>query len=193
MSLSNAAQIQEAVAAAELAHGRIHTVVVSAGTLAAQYFISQLPIEAWQSVVNEDLNGFFNVVQVTLPRLRAGGGGSYVHVGTCGHVSWPSGDVLSVAPKAAIESLMTGLAVEEGRHGIRANSVLLGVIQAGMFLELQRRGDFDQKWVSSALRNIAIKRWGQAEEVAYAAIFLASSRAAYLTGQRLSVSGGYGL
>lgn len=65
--------------------------------------------------------------------------------------------------------------------------------QAGMFLELQRRGDFDQKWVSSALRNIAIKRWGQAEEVAYAAIFLASSRAAYLTGQRLSVSGGYGL
>ena len=143
--------------------------------------------------MNEDLNGFFNVLNATLPRLKSGGGGSYIHIGTAGHVRWPGGDVLSVAPKAAIESLITGIASEEGRHNIRANSVLLGVIEAGMFLELQNRGDFDEHWIKSARRNVAIKRWGQPEEVAYACVFLASSRAAYLTGQRLSVSGGYGL
>jgi NAD(P)-dependent dehydrogenase (short-subunit alcohol dehydrogenase family) len=193
LTLSNLVEVESAVIEAEMAHGRVHTVVMSAGSLATQSFISQLSPQQWQRVMNEDLNGFFNVLHTTLPRLKAGGGGSYVHIGTAGHVRWPGGDVLSVAPKAAIESLITGIASEEGRHNIRANSVLLGVIEAGMFLELQSRGDFDEHWIKSAQRNVAIKRWGQPEEVAYACVFLASARAAYLTGQRLSVSGGYGL
>jgi len=100
---------------------------------------------------------------------------------------------MSVAPKAAIEALMTGIAREEGRHNIRANTVLLGVIEAGMFLELTGQGYFDEHWVSEVHRNLALKRWGQPEEVGYAAVFLASNRALYLTGQRIAVAGGYGI
>ena len=101
--------------------------------------------------------------------------------------------MLSVAPKAAIEALITGIAREEGVHGIRANTVLLGVIEAGMFLELSRQGVFGADWVKAVQAGLALKRWGRPEEVADAAVFLASRRAAYVTGQRLSVSGGYGL
>ena len=100
---------------------------------------------------------------------------------------------MSVAPKAAIEALITGIAKEEGRHNIRANTVLLGVIEAGMFLELTKQGVFDDKWVEEVQKNLALKRWGKPEEIGYAAVFLASNRAAYVTGLRIPVAGGFGL
>jgi NAD(P)-dependent dehydrogenase (short-subunit alcohol dehydrogenase family) len=106
---------------------------------------------------------------------------------------WPERDVMSVAPKAAIEALMTGIAREEGRHGIRANSVLVGVIEAGMFLELSRQGAFDEQWVRDVQAALAIPRWGRPEEIGHAAVYLASDEAAYVTGQRICVGGGYGL
>jgi 3-oxoacyl-[acyl-carrier protein] reductase len=120
-------------------------------------------------------------------------GGSYVHLGSGGHLRWPEGDVMSVAPKAAIEALITGVAREEGRHNIRANTVLLGVIEAGMFLELTKQGVFDDNWVREVHKSLSLKRWGKPEEIGYACVFLASNRALYVTGQRIAVAGGYGI
>jgi NAD(P)-dependent dehydrogenase (short-subunit alcohol dehydrogenase family) len=62
---------------------------------------------------------------------------------------------MSATPKAAIESLITGIAKEEGRNGIRANSVLSGVIEAGMFLELQKRGAFSAEWTQEVQKTLA--------------------------------------
>jgi 3-oxoacyl-[acyl-carrier protein] reductase len=149
--------------------------------------------EQWRTVIDQDLNGFYNVLRATLPKLKAWGGGSYVHLGSGGHLRWPEGDVMSVAPKAAIEALITGVAREEGKHLIRANTVLLGVIEAGMFLELTKQGVFDENWVREVHKNLALKRWGRPEEIGHACVFLASNRAAYVTGQRIAVAGGYGL
>jgi NAD(P)-dependent dehydrogenase (short-subunit alcohol dehydrogenase family) len=193
LTVGDAARVDAVVEAAAKEHGRLHTIVVGAGTLAEQVLISEMTREQWQTVVNQDLNGFYNVVQSTLPRLKAWGGGSYVHLGSAGHLQWPPRDVMSVAPKAAIEALITGIAKEEGRHNIRANTVLLGVIEAGMFLELTRQGVFDEAWVAEVQKNLALKRWGKPEEIGYAAVFLASNRAAYVTGHRIPVAGGYGL
>jgi 3-oxoacyl-[acyl-carrier protein] reductase len=178
--------------AAEL-HQRLHTIVVGAGTFAQQLLLSEMPLEVWHKVIDQDVNGFFNVMRATLPRLKEWGGGSYVHLGSAGHLSWPERDGISVAPKAAIEALITGIAREEGRHKIRANTVLLGVIEAGMFLELTRQGVFDEAWVKEVHKNLALKRWGKPEEVGHAVVFLASNRALYVTGQRIAVAGGYGL
>jgi 3-oxoacyl-[acyl-carrier protein] reductase len=193
LTLADADQVDAVVESAAHAHGRLHTVLVGAATLTTQVLISEMTREQWQTVVNQDLNGFYNVVRATLPRLKAWGGGSYLHLGSAGHLAWPDRDVMSVAPKAAIEALITGLAKEEGRHQIRANTVLLGVIEAGMFLELTRQGVFDAHWVAEVHKNLALKRWGKPEEVGHACVFLASDRAAYVTGQRIAVAGGYGL
>jgi len=84
-----------------------------------------------------------------------------------------------------------GIAKEEGRHNIRANSVLVGVIEAGMFLELLKRGVFDQQWIDETHKLLALKRWGQPEEIGSAAVFLATN--GYVTGQQLNVSGGFGV
>jgi 3-oxoacyl-[acyl-carrier protein] reductase len=193
LTLGDAARVDEVVEEAAAQHGRLHTVVVGAATLTTQVLIADMTREQWQTVIDQDLNGFYNVVRATLHRMKAWGGGSYVHLGSGGHLAWPDRDVMSVAPKAAIEALITGIAKEEGRHNIRANTVLLGVIEAGMFLELTRQGVFDAHWVKEVHKNLALKRWGKPEEVGYACVFLASDRAAYVTGQRIAVAGGYGI
>src|SRR5579863_3915346 len=193
MTLGDATRVEAAVVEASQAHGRLHTVVVGAATLTTQVLISELTAEQWNTVVTHDLNGFYYVVRSTLQRFKQWGGGSYIHLGSGGHLAWPDRDVMSVAPKAAIEALITGIAKEEGRNNIRANTVLLGVIEAGMFLELSRQGVFDAHWVREVQKNLALKRWGKPEEVGHACVFLASNRAAYVTGQRIAVAGGYGL
>ncbi|UVJ46356.1 SDR family oxidoreductase [Pseudomonas sp. LS1212] len=89
-----------------LGEGRVHTVVIAAGSDISQPKIRDLSVEDWRAVIDADLNGFFNIVQATLPHLKANGGGSYVHVSSAGLHRWPEGDVLSVVPKAAIDSML---------------------------------------------------------------------------------------
>ena len=114
LTIGDAARVDAVVEEAAKAHERLHTVLVGAGTLAEQVPMAEMTREQWQTVIDQDLNGFYNVLQATLPKLRDWGGGSYVHLGSGGHLRWPEGDVMSVAPKAAIEALITGIAKEEG-------------------------------------------------------------------------------
>lgn len=187
------AQIEAALAAAIEAHGRVHTLVWAVGPLANQRLIGDLTHADWRRAIDVEAIGFFNAAQAALPHFRAAGGGSFVALGSAGHLRWPDRDGLSVVPKAANEALIRGLAREEGRHEIRANSILVGVIEAGMFTALLEQGQFDQAWLDETRKMLALKRWGTARDVGRSAVFLASDRAAYITGQQLNVSGGYGL
>lgn len=184
-------QVSAAIEAAVKAHGHLHTVVWAAGPVVEQVAIADTSQELWKKSIDIEVHGFFNVVQATLPHLRKSGGGSYVHLGSAGHLWWPIKDGLSVAPKAANEALIKGIAKEEGRNNIRANSILVGVIEAGMFLELLKRGVFDQKWIDETHKLLALKRWGKPEEIGHAAVFLATN--GYVTGQQINVSGGFGV
>lgn len=174
-------------------HGRVHSIVWAAGPLVDQQILADTTHEQWKRAIDVEVHGFFNVMKAALPHFRAMGGGSFVTLGSAGHDRWPDKDGLSVAPKATNESLVRGIAREEGKHGIRANSVLVGVIEAGMFLELTQQGVFPQAWVDEVQKQLALKRWGQPEEIGHAAVFLASREAAYVTGQKISVSGGFGI
>ena len=189
--VTDSAKVKAAVAAAIAAHGRIHTIVWAAGPVVEQVALADTSEALWRKSIDIEVHGFFNAVQATLPHLRENGGGSYVHLGSAGHLWWPAKDGLSVAPKAANEALVKGIAKEEGRHNIRANSVLVGVIEAGMFLELLKRGVFDQKWIDETHKLLCLKRWGQPEEIGSAAVFLATN--GYVTGQQINVSGGFGI
>lgn len=191
--VTEASDATTAMAEAVAAHGRIHTMVWAAGPLVDQAYLADVTIEQWRRAVDIETHGFFNAARAAIAHMRGTGGGSIVHLGSAGDLRWPPKDGLSVVPKAANEALVKGIAREEGRNGIRANSVLIGVIEAGMFLELSKQGAFDEVWAKDALRNLAIKRWGRPEEVGHAAVFLASARAAYVTGQQIAVSGGYGI
>lgn len=173
--------------------GRLHSVFFATGYDIPQVPIGELTPELWQRVLRADAEGVFNVVHATLPYLRAGGGGSYTHISSAALRRYAPLDILSVAPKAAIEELIKGIAKEEGANGIRANSIAIGVIETGIFLRLKAEGVFDENWTNAVLNALPIKRFGRPEEVAHMAVFLGSSRAAYTTGQLIPVDGGFGI
>lgn len=186
-------QVRDTVLAAVEAHSRVHTVVWGAGPLVDQVHLSQTTAAQWRLALETEAFGFFHAVKSAIPHFRNAGGGSFVHLGSAGDKLWPQMDGLSVAPKAINEALIRGIAREEGRYEIRANSVLIGVIQAGMFHDLQDDGALDDRWKEASLRKMALKRFGVADDIGNAAVFLASQRANFVTGQQISVSGGLGV
>ena len=173
--------------------GRLQSVFIATGYDIPHVRIATLPPALWQRVLRADAEGVFNAIYTTLPHLRAGGGGSYVHISSAGLLRYPPLDILSVAPKAAIEELIKGVAKEEGQYNIRANSIAIGVIETGIFLRLRQQGVFDDDWVAQVKNNLPMKRFGTPEEVARMAVFLSSSASGYTTGQLIPVDGGYGL
>lgn len=187
------ASLSALVDSAVAEHGRVHTLVWAAGPLVEQHYLADTPLDAWRNAIETEVLGLIGATTALIPHMRQHGGGSIVHLGSAGHRRWPDRDGLSVAPKAANESFLQGIAREEGRNGIRANSVLVGVIDAGMFHELMAKGAFPDGWVEETQKALCVKRWGEAEEIGYAVSFLASARAAYVTGETINVSGGFGV
>jgi NAD(P)-dependent dehydrogenase (short-subunit alcohol dehydrogenase family) len=171
------------------AMGRIHTIVFAIGADISMSYVSQIDLDEWHRTIEGDLTGFLHVLKAGLPHLRQGGGGSIVAMSTAGIERHPPKDILSVVPKAGMEALVRGVAREEGRFGIRANSVGLGVIDAGLFLRLEER--LTPQFIEAMKNNTSLRRFGTAREAADAAVFLASSVSGFITGQRLMVDGGY--
>ena len=173
-------------------YGGINTIVNAAGFDIPQKFITDIDIDLWKSVMDADINGFFNLIKSGLPYLRESKG-SIVFISSAGLFKYPPGDVLSVAPKATIEHVLKGIAKEEGSNGVRANSIALGIIETGIFHRLREENNtfFDDAWHEAVMNTLALKRFGHPEEVANTAVFLASSKAGYITGHCIPVDGGY--
>ena len=175
-------------------YGSINTLVNAAGFDIPQKFISEIDADLWRGVIDADINGFFNLIKSGLPYLRESHG-SIVYISSAGLFKYPPGDILSVAPKATIEHVLKGIAKEEGKNGVRANSIALGVIDTGIFHRLREENNtfFDDAWHEAVMNTLAIKRFGFPKEVADTAVFLASSKGGYVTGHYIPVDGGYHL
>lgn len=108
-------EIGAAILGAIEAHGRLHSVVVAAGSDIKQPLLADVTDEQWDEVINGDLNGFFRIVKGIIPHFRAHKGGSLVHISSAGLGRTPPKDVLSVAPQSRQRS--TGeISGERRRH-----------------------------------------------------------------------------
>ena len=181
-----------AAAIAELAGvaGGLHTMVYAAGPHVPQVHLSRTAPAAMRAQMDADAAGFFAAASAALPHLRQSRG-SIVAVTTAGLGRFPARDGLSTVPKAAVEAAVRGLAAEEGRFGVRANSVGPGMLSDGMAQRLMASGDLDDRALDAARANIPMRSFGAAADIAEAVCFLASGRAGYITGQHLAVDGGY--
>ncbi|MDP1839446.1 MAG: SDR family oxidoreductase [Reyranella sp.] len=190
VDLREEAEVRRFVDEAAQHFGGVHTAIYAAGPYIPMRFIGQQPAAAFREVMEHDAFGCFHLVQAALPHLRTAKG-SFTAIVTPAIRRYAVRDILSAAPKAAIEQLVKGLAAEEGRFGVRANAVGVGVITDGLYHALVESGDFDQRFLDASRQAMALKRLGTADEVAEGVVFLASQRARWITGQTLMVDGGY--
>lgn len=192
LDLSVAAQTSDVVTQVAEAFGGIHTLVYAAGPHVPMVHLSKVAPADLERQVVSDVAGFFNAVHAVLPHLRASRG-NIVAVTSAGTSRYPVRDGLSIGPKGAVEALVRGIAAEEGRYGVRANSVGPGMTTDGMADRLIASGDLDDKALEVAKSRIPLRVFGNADDIAEAVCFLASDRAGFISGQKLDIDGGYGV
>lgn len=190
LDVTSAEECAAVVDAVATSYGGLHTLVHAAGPHVPMRHLSAVEPAAMAGQLAEDPAGFFNVVHPALPHLRATEG-SIVAVTTAATARYPVRDGLSSAPKAAVEALVRGLAAEEGRYGVRVNAVGPGMLTDGMAARLISSGDLSDEALAITRRNIPLRRFGTATDIAEAVCFLASDRAGFISGQKLDVDGGW--
>jgi NAD(P)-dependent dehydrogenase (short-subunit alcohol dehydrogenase family) len=191
VNLANSGEVDELFETAAALHGHIGHTIYAAGPHFDFNFIGSIPSSEWHQVIDTDVHGAFHVIQNAVRAYRGHGkGGTLVAVITAAVERVPVKDILSAAPKAAIEMLIRGVAKEAGRFGIRANCVGPGWIDVG----IGKRGLEEQLDAKARetirMQTIPMRRFGDADDIANAVLFLCSEQAGYVTGQSLAVDGG---
>jgi NAD(P)-dependent dehydrogenase (short-subunit alcohol dehydrogenase family) len=166
----------------------LRAVVNAVGAHIPQHYVSQLKPEQWHEVVPVELMGFIALVRQVLPILRETRG-NIVNVGSVATHWFVIGDALSAVPKAGSEVLCRAIAKEEGRFGVRANTVAPGIMEVGIGKRLMDTIYDDNIWAQSKQRT-PLRRFGTGEDVAGAVAFLCSSEASFITGQTIIADGG---
>ena len=171
--------------------GALRAVIYASGVDIPQPYVSMTTATQWHEVVQTELMGFIALVRHVLPVLREHRG-SIVNIGSVAPHWFIPGDALSAVPKAGTEALCRAIAKEEGRYGVRANTVAPGIMETGIGGYLMQTTLTAEIWEQQKKRT-PLRRFGQGEDIAGATAFLCSAEASFITGQTLIVDGGLSL
>lgn len=176
-------EVEEAVARATEALGRIDIVFSNAGILDQAEFL-EIDDARWQRMLDVHLGGTYHVFRAALPQMLERKWGRLIATASIGAFTGGVRLAHYCAAKAGILGLTLALASEVARNGITVNAVAPGVIDTPMV------GGTSERWRSGMTKAIPMRKLGQPEDIAHAVAYLASEEAAYVTGQALSPNGG---
>jgi 3-oxoacyl-[acyl-carrier protein] reductase len=164
-----------------LAEGPIQILVNNAGIHDDAVMPAMRP-DQWSSVIDVSLNGFFNVTQPLLMPMIGTRWGRILSLSSISGLAGNRGQVNYAAAKSGLHGATKSLSLELASRGITVNAIAPGIIASEMSEQA-----FDKETIG---RLVPMKRAGMPEEVAELAAFLASDRAAYISGQVISINGG---
>ena len=169
--------------------GSITLLVNNAGITLTRPFMETTMADVDQ-LVGVNLKGLVLASQAVIPHMIAAGGGSIVHDASNAGIVGRPWQPFYGATKAGIVSLTKSMALAHARDGIRVNCVCPGSIDTPMLRgALGSSGNFEQNWRRTSMV-IPLGRIGEADDIAFATLFLASDEAKYVTGVALPVDGG---
>ena len=182
------AAMQEAVAAM----GRVDFVAANAGMGRGSPSFDEMSTETWKQVMAVNLDGVFWTFREACKHMkeranRGDPGGSLVVTSSVSAVHGAPRNQAYAATKGAVIPLIRGIAVEYARYGVRANAILPGWIRSDMTAPLQAWDTFNEK----AIARVPMRRWGEPEDFAGLAVYLASDASRFHTADSFVVDGGY--
>ena len=158
----------------------VEVIVNNAGITKDGLFMWMNP-EDWTSVMNTNVNGFFNVTQFFIQKMLRNRFGRIVNIVSLSGVKGTAGQTNYSAAKGAIISATKALAQEVAKRNITVNAVAPGFIKSDM------TSDLDEK---ELIKMVPLNRFGEAEEVADSVSFLVSKKSSYITGEIININGG---
>ena len=159
----------------------------NAGRMGSGAMIADTDVDEWTAVLATNLTAAFHAARAQIPALLARGGGSLIFTGSfVGHTATLPGMGAYAASKSGLIGLMQGIAVEYGAQGIRANALLPG----GTLTAAAMDATTNPQTEAFIAGLHALKRMARPEEIANAALFLASDLSSFVTGSAMLADGG---
>jgi NAD(P)-dependent dehydrogenase (short-subunit alcohol dehydrogenase family) len=182
------ADAQDAVRAAHGAFGPLHVLVNAAAADDPSGTVLELDPAAWERVFAVNVTGAYLMSRAVMPRMIAAGGGSIIHIASqLGRVGAPARPAYC-ASKGALIQLAKAMAVDHAGQNIRVNALSPGAVETRRMV--LRYGDMAEARRVAGPKHL-LMRLGQPDEIAQAALFLASDAASFVTGADMLVDGGY--
>lgn len=159
-------------------------VLINNAGISQQKLFTDITDDDWSAMIGTNLTGAFNMCRAVVPYMIHKKSGSIVNISSMWGQTGGSCEVHYSAAKAGVIGLTKALAKELSLSGIRVNCIAPGVIGTKMM------SSFSKADIDALCEEIPVGRMGTPEEIAEAAVFLASDKASYITGQVLGVNGG---
>ncbi len=155
----------------------------NAGITSDQLFL-KMKDDDWDNVISTNLTGTYNLTKIFIRNMIKNKNGRIINISSVAGLMGNPGQVNYSSSKSALNGFTKSLAKEIGSRNITVNSIAPGFINTNMTSFL----DDDAK--NAIVKDIPLKRFGEASDVAELALFLASNEASYITGQTISIDGG---
>jgi NAD(P)-dependent dehydrogenase (short-subunit alcohol dehydrogenase family) len=182
----NREHAQKTVAVAIAAWGRVDVLVNNAHTFTDFMAMEDPKLEDNLRIdMNSAFIGSLQLMQCAFPHMRDAGGGSIINFGSSYGIRCEPGFLAYAAAKEAIRTLTRTAAREWGKHKIRVNTILPSAMSPKALWYLEQSKSYD-----SELSKVALGYFGQPEDIAPLALFLASDESRYVTGQTIGADGG---